>query len=77
MYLKLCINEYKKTPSQHDKNQDIKQMGTWISHQKTNYDIDINKCKNGMKNQDIYNKWTEFITNNQYKQYIKTVNNEI
>jgi hypothetical protein len=45
-------------------------MGSWINTQKTNYDININKCKKGMKDEDIYNKWTEFINDNQYKQYI-------
>ena len=52
-------------------------MGIWISRQKKNYNIDINKCKEGIKNEEIYNKWTEFITDNKYKQYFKTVNNEI
>ena len=67
--IKEYINEHKKTPSGSDKNQDIKQMGQWISHQKTKYDIDINKCKEGMKDQDIYNKWTEFINDEKYKKY--------
>ena len=30
-----------------------------------------------MKDKDIYNKWTEFINDNKYKQYFKTVNNKI
>jgi hypothetical protein len=40
-------------------------MGNWISRQKANYDIDINKCKQSMKDEDIYNKWTEFINDNK------------
>ena len=52
-------------------------MGIWISRQKINYNIDINKCKKGMKDEEIYNKWTEFINNIKYKKYFKTVNNEI
>jgi hypothetical protein len=73
--IKNYIDKNNKTPSKH--NKDIKQIGQWISNQKINYDIDINKCKEGMKDKEIYNKWTEFITNNKYKQYFKTVNNKI
>jgi hypothetical protein len=76
-YVKHYIDTNNKTPSQVDKDEDIKQIGKWISQQKTNYNIDINKCKKGMKDEEIYNKWTKFINNNKYKQYFKTVNNEI
>ena len=72
--VKKYIDKNNKRPSKHDKDEDIKQMGKWISTQKTNYNIDINKCKERMKDEEMYNKWTEFITNNKY---IKTVNNEI
>ena len=75
--VKKYINKYNKTPSTHDKDEDIKQIGIWISKQKTNYNIDINKCKEGIKNEEIYNKWTEFINDNKYKKYFKNVNNEI
>ena len=74
------VNEYidknNKRPSQLDKDEDIKQIGQWISKQKTNYDIDINKCKYSMKDEDIYNKWTNFINDNKYNKYFKTVNSK-
>jgi superfamily II DNA or RNA helicase len=75
--VKEYIDTNNKSPSRSDKDENINQMGQWISHQKTNYDIDINKCKEGMKNKEIYNKWTEFITDNKYNKYFKTVNNKI
>jgi len=50
-------------PSFRDKNNDIKVLGKWISHQQTNY----KKKVNIMKNDDIYKKWTEFIQ--KYKEY--------
>ena len=59
------IDENNKTPSTHDKNRDIKTLGKWLSTQQTNY-----KSKEKiMKNSDIYDKWTEFITSEKYKQY--------
>ena len=65
--VKKYIDENSKIPSQHDKDKNIKQLGSWISNQKLNY-----KNKNKiMKNEEIYNKWTEFINDNKYKQYFK------
>ena len=58
--VKKYINENNKRPSQIDKNDNIKKLGIWLSHQKKNY---INK-KEIMKN-----KWTEFINDNKYKNY--------
>ena len=71
------INKNNKRPSQSDKNKDIKQMGSWISTQKMNYNIDINKCKEGIKDKEIYNKWTDFINNQKYKKYIIIDDNKI
>jgi hypothetical protein len=70
--VKKYIDTNNKRPSRSDKNKDanIKHMGMWINTQKNNYNIDINKCKKGMKDKDIYYKWTEFITDNKYKKYI-------
>jgi len=59
------ININNKRPSQHDKNNNIKQLGTWISNQLLNHK---NKEKI-MTNQEIYNKWTEFINDPIYKNY--------
>jgi hypothetical protein len=74
--VKKYIDTNNKTPSQHNKDQKTTQIGQWISQQKTNYNIDINKCKKSMKDKDIYNKWTEFINDNKYNKYLKTVNNK-
>jgi len=63
--LKKYINENNKTPSQKDINKDIRKLGCWISDTKYNY-----KSKEKiMKDPEIYNKWTDFITDPQYKQY--------
>ena len=51
------IKENNKLPSKHDKNKEIKSLGHWLSRQKKNY-------KNNteiMKNEEIRNKWEEFI----------------
>jgi HJR/Mrr/RecB family endonuclease len=55
--LKKYIDENNKTPSQTDKNIVIKQLGTWLGHQKTNYD----KKTYIMQDKTIYDIWTKFI----------------
>ena len=50
-----------KTPSNGDKNKNIKSLGSWYTKQKSNYNEDIQKCKKGMKNPEIYALWTDFI----------------
>lgn len=66
--VKKYIDENKKLPSQHDKDKEIKQLGTWISNQKQNY-----KNKKEIMNKElIYNAWTNFLT--EYKEYL--LNNE-
>jgi len=63
--IKKYIDEKYKTPSRHDKNKDTKILGEWISTQRKNY-----KSKEYiMKNYEIYNKWTEFITSEKYRKY--------
>ena len=57
------INDNNKSPSCSDKNKNIKILGCWLITQKQNYK---NKEYN-MKNDDIYNKFTEFLELN--KQY--------
>ena len=64
------IDENKKTPSTHDKNQEIKQLGYWLSTQKKNYE----KKEQIMKDEEIVELWEEFVDN--YKEYFQT-NNEI
>jgi hypothetical protein len=40
-------------------------MGQWIGTQQTNY----KKKDNIMKNEEIYDKWTDFINDDKYKKY--------
>jgi len=61
--VKKYINETKTKPSQYDKNTDIKELSSWISHQLDNY----KKKLQIMKNEEIYNSWTKFITD--YEEY--------
>jgi len=63
--LKKYIDKNNKTPSQNDKIDEIKKLSNWMHCQITIYK---NK-KNIMKNSEIYNKWTEFITSEKYKKY--------
>jgi antitoxin component HigA of HigAB toxin-antitoxin module len=60
------IDENKEKPSQYDKNVNIKMLGRWLQHQRTNYrkKIDI------MKNKEIRTTWEEFIK--EYSHYFKT-----
>jgi hypothetical protein len=57
------INTYNKKPSRTDKNEIIKRFGDWISNQQKNY----KNITQIMKNEEIYNKWSEFINDNKYK----------
>ena len=69
--IKKYIDKNDKRPSRHDKNNEIKQMGCWIQRQIKNYDLDIKKCKYGMKNEQIKLEWENFINDNKYKIYFK------
>jgi len=51
-----------KPPSQINKSKDIKKLGKWISHNKTNYDDDITKSRNIMKNTEVRELWYEVVT---------------
>ena len=59
------INENNKRPSMVNKNIDIKNLGKWIGTQQTNYKNKINI----MSNEEIYNKWNEFVNDPLYKKY--------
>ena len=63
--LKKYIDDNGKRPKENDINKDIKQLFKWIQHQITNY----NKKQKNMKDDNIYNKWNEFINSEKYKQY--------
>ena len=68
--IKKYINEYNQRPSTYDKDIYIAQLGNWILNHTRNYKnkTDI------MKNQEIYNIWTNFINDDKYKEYF--VSNE-
>jgi len=68
--VKLYIDENKKRPPSCHKNKEIRILGSWISNQLLNY-----KNKNCiMLNEQIYNKWTDFINDNKYKIYFEDNN---
>ena len=61
--LKKYIDLNKKRPSSIDKNKEIKQLGSWISNQQTNYKTK----KQIMSDEKIHNEWTQFLE--KYKEY--------
>ena len=63
--VKKYIDENNKRPSGKDKNKEIKILGSWIHNQLQNYRLK----EQIIKNPEIYNKWTEFITSEKYKIY--------
>jgi len=65
--VKKYIDENKQRPSSFSKDKDIKVIGSWLSHQITNY----KKQANIMANEEIRNKWEEFIGHPLYKEYFK------
>jgi superfamily II DNA or RNA helicase len=69
--VKKYIDENNKKPSTHFKDYNIKSLGYWITNQLKNY-----KAKNKiMKDDNIYNTWTNFINNDKYKKYFLDNNN--
>ena len=65
--VKKYIDENKQRPSDTSKNKDVKFMGKWLSTQITNY----KKQAQIMANEEIRNKWEEFIGHPLYKEYFK------
>jgi len=65
--IKKYINENNKKPSNSDKDSEIKKLNKWMYKQVKNY----KKKEQIMKNEIIYNKWSEFINDEKYKQYFK------
>jgi hypothetical protein len=63
--VKQYIDTNKKRPSENDKNNDIKQLGYWLSHQQKNY----KKKNKNMSNNTIYNEWKQFTESDKYKEY--------
>ena len=69
--VKKYIDENEKRLSHSNTNKDVKIMAAWISTQRYNYDIDISKCKQILKqNHDIYYMWTKTINDEKYKKYL-------
>jgi cytochrome c553 len=66
--VKKFIDSNNKRPVNRDKNSTIKQLAAWINTQIYNYK---NK-KNIMSNEEIYNKWTEFINDERYILYFQS-----
>ena len=65
--VKAYIDENNKKPSSEDKNVGIKKLGIWIGTQQKNYQ----GKKYIMSNEEIYNRWIEFINDNKYKIYFQ------
>ena len=68
--LKDYIDENKKTPPNGSKDIDEKQIACWLSSQNINYKYK----RDGMKSQDRYDTWTQFLE--EYKEYLLS-NDEI
>lgn len=58
------MDKNKKAPSTHDKNPEIKKLGSWVTHQKSNYAKNIKS----MANPDIRNEWES--TMKKYAEYL-------
>lgn len=69
--LKNYIDKNAKRPSSEDKDNNIKTLGKWCLQQVQNY---MNKTWI-MKDKNIYDTWTEFITDDKYGKYFVS-NNE-
>ena len=54
-----------RSPSESNKDNEIKKLSKWLSTQKINY----NKNEQIMKNEDIRLKWEEFM--NKYQELFK------
>ncbi len=61
------LNNNKKRPPNDDNDPSVSQLGTWITRQKRIY----SKKAEIMKDQIIYNTWTDFINNPQYAVYLE------
>ena len=63
--VRIYIDKNNERPSEHDKNNKIRMLARWISHQ-----IQDCKKKQGiLSNQDIYYQWSEFMNNKKYNKY--------
>jgi HKD family nuclease len=65
--VKKYIDDNKKKPAEKSKDKIIKQLGSWISRQQNIYA----KEQYIMKDENIRNRWKQFIEDPKYKQYFK------
>jgi hypothetical protein len=63
--VKQYIDKNNKRLSRNDKDKNIKRLGSWVSTQTQNF----KKKTEIMSNEEIYNKWNDFITDDKYKEY--------
>ena len=69
--VKEYIDINNKRPPSTDKHKQIKSLGIWLVHQIRNFEnIYKFNCNYIIKDQEIHQLWTEFITNEKYKKYI-------
>ena len=70
--VKQYIDTNNKRPAKCNIDINIKILGNWLSSQLVNYK---NKTRI-MSNQEIYDKWTDFINDSKYKKYFEKDNEE-
>jgi superfamily II DNA or RNA helicase len=68
--VKEYINKNNIRPSSNDNDKYVKSLGEWICGQTKKYNPDISKCKENMKNKEIYELWTDTINDLKYKKYL-------
>jgi len=66
---KTYITENNKMPSKEDNDKETIELCEWISTQKLLYAKNYKAKTNIMSNKDIHKEWTNFITDEKYKQY--------
>ena len=71
---KAYIDNNKKSPSNSDKNNEVKSLAMWIGTQKKNYDVDISKSKQIMINPKFHSLWTQIMNDTKYQEYFSNFN---
>lgn len=66
--LKIYLDKNKKIPSKSDNDLEIKKISNWVDVQKSSYKKKIYIMKT---NPEIYDMWSNFITDDNYKQYFE------
>ncbi len=65
-------NEKYIKPSTKSKDENTKILGKWLSTQCTNYNQNIDKCKQIMKDKDIHTAFMGFLEDDKYSKYFLT-----